>query len=280
MGGLTGVMLASIPNDTQVHDTFFVVAHFHYVLIGGAVFPLFGALHFWFPKWTGRMLSERAAKLSFWLMFVGFNLVFFPMHILGLEGMPRRIYTYPADSGWASLNQLIFGGAILFTIAVLVVIWNVWYSMSRGTVAGRNPWGAPTLEWDTDSPAPDYNWVFPPIVHHREPLWNSPNGLSVITGLSTKKREILCTTIVDAIPEHRYELPSDSMVPFMLFLAVTTLLVGSIWHPYMVPICAIPIVIVFATWFWYGTKEGQFREDLPQPDAKDLPPIVLKEQEI
>jgi cytochrome c oxidase subunit I len=280
MGGLTGVMLASIPNDIQLHDTFFVVAHFHYVLVGGAVFPLFGALHLWFPKWSGRMLSEGAAKISFWLMFVGFNLIFFPMHILGLEGMPRRIYTYPADSGWAWMNQIALAGAILMTVAVLIVIWNVAYSWSRGTVAGRNPWGAPTLEWDVPSPPPDYNWVFPPIVHHREPLWNSPNGLSVITGLSTRKREILCSTIVDAIPEHKYELPGDSMMPFMLFLAVTTLLVGSIWHPYMVPIGAIPVAIVFAAWFWYGTKEGQFREDLPQPGAEDLPPVVLKEQEI
>jgi cytochrome c oxidase subunit 1 len=165
-------------------------------------------------------------------------------------------------------------------MAILVVIWNVVHSFSRGTVAGKNPWGASTLEWATESPAPDYNFVFPPIVHHREPLWNSPDGLSVITGLSTKKREILCSTIVDAIPEHKYELPGDSMMPFMLFLAVTTLLVGSIWHPYMVPIGAIPVAIIFAAWFWYGTKEGQFREGLPQADAQDFPPAVLKEQEV
>src|SRR5205814_762467 len=118
LGGLTGVMLASIPVDLQVHDTFFVVAHFHYVLIGGEVFPLFGGLHYWFPKMTGRMLTERLGRWTFWLFFIGFNLTFFPMHQLGFKGMPRRVYTYPVESGWGHLNSLATLGAILIAVSI------------------------------------------------------------------------------------------------------------------------------------------------------------------
>src|ERR1700710_988676 len=120
LGGLTGIMLASVPIDLQVHDTFFVVAHFHYVLIGGAVFPLFGALHYWFPKWTGRLLNELLGRWTFWLLFIGFNLTFFPMHILGLQGMPRRVYTYAAELGWGGMNLLATVGAFALAVSVLL----------------------------------------------------------------------------------------------------------------------------------------------------------------
>src|SRR5687767_5300852 len=147
VGGMTGVMVAAVPLDLQVHDTYFVVAHLHYVLIGGAVFPLFGALHYWFPKFTGRMLDERLGKLTFWLMFAGFNLAFFPMHILGLKGMPRRVYTYQALPGWASLNLLATIGGVILTIGVLVFLIDAIRSLKRGAVAGNNPWNAGSLEW-------------------------------------------------------------------------------------------------------------------------------------
>ena len=137
MGGLTGVMLASVPLDLQLHDTFFVVAHFHYVLIGGAVFPLFGAIYYWFPKMTGRMLNETAGIVNFVLLFVGFNLVFFPMHILGLDGMPRRVYTYVAETGWGDLNMLATIGAFTMGIGALIFVINVLYSLRCGPVAGR-----------------------------------------------------------------------------------------------------------------------------------------------
>src|ERR1700710_1334639 len=140
LGGLTGIMLASVPIDLQVHDTFFVVAHFHYVLIGGAVFPLFGALHYWFPKWTGRLLHEGLARATFWLFFAGFNLTFFPMHILGLQGMPRRVYTYSAASGWDSLNLMASLGAIFMAAGGLAFVFNVLRSRRQGATAGDNPW--------------------------------------------------------------------------------------------------------------------------------------------
>jgi cytochrome c oxidase subunit I+III len=145
IGGLTGVMLASVPLDRQVHDTYFVVAHFHYVLIGGSTFPLLGGLFYWFPKMTGRMLGNRLGQASFWLLFAGFNLTFFPMHLLGLEGMPRRVYTYPAGMGWQNMNVLATAGAAIIFVSLLIYLINIVVSLRHGAVAGDNPWGAATL---------------------------------------------------------------------------------------------------------------------------------------
>ena len=150
LGGLTGVMTASVPLDAQVHDTYFVVAHFHYVLIGGAVFPLFGAIYYWFPKFSGRMLNERAGRWNFWLFFIGFNLAFFPMHQLGLIGMPRRVYTYPEGLGWYELNLLASIGAGLIAASIALFVANVIWSRRHGQGAGNDPWEAGTLEWGDD----------------------------------------------------------------------------------------------------------------------------------
>src|SRR5215213_2020600 len=164
IGGLTGVMVASVPLDTQVHDTYFVVAHFHYVLIGGAVFPLLGAIYYWFPKFTGRMMSERAGRWVVALVFVGFNLAFFPMHLLGLAGMPRRVYTYQPEMGWNGMNLFVSLSALILAVGFLLFFVDAVRSARHGKPAGDNPWNAPTLEWATASPPPPYNFRHIPVV--------------------------------------------------------------------------------------------------------------------
>ncbi len=180
MGGLTGVMLASVPMDLQLHDTYFVVAHFHYVLIGGAVFPLFAGAHYWFPKVTGRMMSERLGKWNFWMLFVGFNVAFFPMHYLGLAGMPRRVYTYGEELGWDVLNLVSTLGAAMIAVSVMMFIVNLVRSRRHGEIAGTNPWDAPTLEWATTSPPPTYNFPHIPLVTSDNPLWEHREELPVM----------------------------------------------------------------------------------------------------
>ncbi|MDP9369229.1 MAG: cytochrome c oxidase subunit I [Chloroflexota bacterium] len=170
LGGITGVMVGSIPFDEQVHDTHFVVAHFHYVLIGGAVFPLFGAVYYWFPKVTGRLLSETMGKSSFWLAFVGFNLTFFPLHLVGFRGMPRRYYTYPEALGVGDLNLLSSVSAFVLAAGFGLTFVNMFWSWRNGAEAGANPWGAGTLEWAVPSPPPPYNFAALPVVRHRYPL--------------------------------------------------------------------------------------------------------------
>jgi heme/copper-type cytochrome/quinol oxidase subunit 1 len=250
IGGLTGVMLAAVPLNTEVHDTFFVVAHFHYVLIGGAVFPLFGAFYYWYPKMTGRMLSERLGAWVFGLMFVGFNLTFFPMHVLGLHGMPRRVYTYPAQMGWGALNALASAGALLLAAGVLLFIVDAVRAWRIGMVAPDNPWGAGTLEWATSSPPPHSNFLHLPTVSGREPLWENPPDQPVVVGLRTDVRDVLVTHVLDAEPDHRVEFPTPSVWPFLTAIATTALFIGSIFTPWAVVYGAVPVFITMVGWFW------------------------------
>jgi cytochrome c oxidase subunit 1 len=172
IGGLTGIMLAIAPFNFQLHDTYFVVGHFHWVLIGGTLFGAFAGLHYWYPKATGRMLSERLARWQFWLLYIGFFVTFGPQHISGMLGMPRRIFTYEADRGWDFLNQLSTLGALIQVPSYAIFVWNVFVSLWKGRPAGDNPWDAWTLEWATTSPPPAYNFETIPTVHSRRPLWD------------------------------------------------------------------------------------------------------------
>jgi cytochrome c oxidase subunit 1 len=271
MGGLTGVMLASVPLDTQVHDTYFVVAHFHYVLIGGAVFPLLGAIHYWFPKATGRMPSEAAGKVSFWLIFAGFHLAFFPMHILGLWGMPRRVYTYPADMGWGGLNLLSTIGAYVLAAGLAVYLLNLAVNLRRGRAAGPNPWAAGGLEWATSSPPPAYNFGLTPVVEAREPLWNDAGDLPVMAGLSLDHREVLLTSLSDGEPDVRHGSPEPSIWPFVTSLFVSALFVGSVFDEWWIVWLAIPCSLCVLGWFW-PKKAHSLR--VGEPEAK-VPPGAL-----
>jgi cytochrome c oxidase subunit 1 len=170
IGGISGVFQAVLPLDTQLHDTYWVVAHLHYVLFGGSVFGIFAGLYFWMPKMLGWKLGERLGKIHFWLMFLGFNLTFFPMHILGLLGMPRRYFDYPADRGWTQYNELATLGAFMIGLSILVFAVNFVLSARRKDPAGDDPWEANSLEWATSSPPPVYNFLRIPTVESLRPV--------------------------------------------------------------------------------------------------------------
>jgi cytochrome c oxidase subunit I+III len=172
IGGITGVMVASVPFDLQAHDTYFVVGHLHYVLIGGVAFPIFAGVYYWFPKFTGKLLDERLGKWNFWLLFIGVNVAFFPMHQVGLMGMPRRVYTYESGQGWDVFNLISTIGVLIIVPGIGIFVWNVVRTLRRGQPAGANPWGADTLEWALPSPGKQHSWTEPPIVRSRHPLWD------------------------------------------------------------------------------------------------------------
>ncbi len=253
IGGLDGIYTAVIPVDWQVHDTYFVVSHLHYVLVGANMLPVFAAFYYWLPKITGRMLNETLGKWSFWLIFGGLNLAFFPMHIMGLMGMPRRIYTYPDGLGWATLNLLATIGALIIAFGVLLSIWNFVHSLHHGLPAGRNPWGADTLEWSTLSPPPPYGSEHIPEVRSRHPLWDDfdeehdPEGERILD----QGRLTIATTALDANPVAISQMPEDTITPLALALVMTLLFVALLLKWLWVALIAFAaIVVVTGVWLW------------------------------
>ncbi len=176
VGGLSGVMHAVAPSDAQQQDTYFIVAHIHYVLFGGSIMAVFAGIYYWFPKATGRLLSERVGQWHFWLTFLGMNIAFYPMHFLGLDGMPRRNYTYPEGMGWDFWNLVSTLGAFLLGIATLIFVHNFFRSLRKGEPAGDDPWDGRTLEWSIPSPPPEYNFAVIPTVHGRDAFWEQKHG--------------------------------------------------------------------------------------------------------
>jgi cytochrome c oxidase subunit I+III len=252
------------------------VAHFHYVLLGGAVFPLIGGLHFWFPKLTGRMMDDHLGKANFWLLFAGFNITFFPMHLLGVMGMPRRVYTYPANMGWNTLNLVSTAGALLMVLGGALLLVNVVRALRSGERASDNPWNADTLEWGTSSPPPVYNFLHPPVVEGRYALWDRTAAAPVVTGLRLDCREVLITDVMDAHPSNKYELPEPTIWPFLAAVATSMMFIGSIFTPWAVPVGALPIAITLIGWFWPKPRRedaasGQTAESAG-PAAPSVPP--------
>ena len=253
IGGLNGIITAIIPVDWQLHDTYFVVAHLHYVLVGTNMLPVFAAFYYWLPKITGRMLNEALGKISFWFIFIGLNVAFFPMHILGLLGMPRRQWTYPAGFGWDSLNLISTIGAFIIGVGIAISIWNFFVSVRGGVLAGRNPWNADTLEWDIPSPPPPYGSVHIPTVASRHPLWDEHDEEEdpCDERILDQGRLTLTTSALDGITVAIARMPEDSIAPLLASLALTLLFVALILKWLWVALAAIVLlVIVAAVWLW------------------------------
>jgi len=225
VGGLSGIMHASAPVDLQQHDSYFVVAHFHYVIVGGAITGLFAGFYYWYPKVTGRLMSEALGKWHFWSFMVGFNLTFFPMHFAGLWGMPRRVFTYSAAQNITTPNMLSTIGAFIFGVSTLIFVWNLVRSATKGTPAPANPWDAPTLEWATTSPPPHYNFAEIPEVHSREPLWTRPAEVKA-----------------EAQAEGEPLMPSPSAWPIMTAAGIT-----ATWALVMTGVWWVPLIGLVAT---------------------------------
>ena len=273
IGGLSGVTHSIVPADTQQTDTYYVVAHFHYVLFGGLVFAIFGGFYYWWPKVFGRMLDDRMGKVNFWLMLIGFNLTFFPMHILGLQGMPRRTYTYAEDMGWDFLNQLATIGGFVIALSVLVFLVNVIVSSKRGEVASADPWDGRTLEWSIPSPVPEYNFAEVPQVEARDDFWHrkyteDENGRLVRLPAGGSDDGTTGTAVADRDTEstggdegghdehggsghggHHIHLPSPSYYPLILSLGLPILGYAAVFKE---PWLAVPgvIVLLFGIYGW------------------------------
>jgi cytochrome c oxidase subunit I+III len=284
LGGITGIMIAAVPLNWQVHDTHFIVAHFHYTLVGGSIFPIFAAMYFWFPKVRGRLLDETLGRWHFWLFLLGFNLTFLPMHVTGLEGMPRRVYTYLPGLGWDTLNLVSTAGAFLMAAGVGVFLWNLVRSWGEGPEVGADPWGGHTLEWATSSPPANYNFREIPRVWGRDPLrreWEGPRRerdgpqgarapvqgeaagrpgteplwLGELAEARDSVRETLITSVLTGEPQGRVLLPGPSPWPLWTAVALTVAFLGAVWTTWLVPVGLVLTFLALVGWHWPREEE-------------------------
>ncbi len=249
IGGLSGVTHSIVPADYQQQDTYYVVAHFHYVLFGGAILALFGGIYYWFPKFTGKLLSDGWGQVHFWLILLGFNLTFFPMHILGLLGMPRRIYTYSEGNGWDLWNLIATVGAFTIAFSVLIFIFNVIFSLRRGQAAGNDPWDGRTLEWAISSPPPAYNFAEIPRVHARDEFWHQKYTED------EQGRPVPVAADTAHPPEsgehgggHGIHMPSPSFFPLLAAIGFPLIALGMIYDYAIVGVGAAVLVVGLYGW--------------------------------
>ena len=272
LGGLTGVMVAVAPFDFQAHDTFFVVAHFHFVLIGGAIFPILAGLYYYFPLANGKQLSDKLGRISFWLLFIGFNLTFMPMHLTGLRGMPRRVFTYPAGLGFDTLNLLSTVGAFIMAAGVAVVVWDVIRPKKNQPLSERNPWNAGTLEWLQQMPGKLWGMRSIPEIDSRYPLWDQPNlmrdvdqGRYHLPDAEEGKRETLVTSPIDASPQQCQRLPGPSFIPLSAALATGGFFIFGTFHWWWLAMTSLALALGFIWyWLWTGTAI------IPEKAEKDV----------
>jgi cytochrome c oxidase subunit I+III len=262
-GGLSGIMLAAIPFDQAVTDTYFIVAHFHFVIWGAAVFPLLGGMYYWFPKVTGRMYHERAAQASFWLTFLGTALTFFPMHIVGLHGMTRRVYTYPSGLGWDGYNLVETVGAFLLAGGLVLVFANLLVSRLRGAPAGPDPFHGGTLEWTTGSPPPAYNCPVLPTVRSAYPNWDdeerAADGRRLERGelVLAEGHETGASTVRDGRLDAVLEMPSQSPWPLVVAIAVSLVFVMFLTSHFVVGAIFVGLAgCALAAWHWREPQEA------------------------
>jgi cytochrome c oxidase subunit I+III len=272
LGGLTGVMVAIAPFDFQAHDSFFVVGHFHYVLIGGALFPILAGVYYFFPLLGGRLLSDRLGRIAFWLAFTGFNVAFLPMHLSGLRGMPRRVFTYPANAGLDVLNLVSTVGAAILAAGIVVVVWDVLRPKGKEPYAPRNPWGAGTLEWVQEMPGENWGIRSIPEIDSRYPIWAQPNllrdideGRFYLPDAAEGLRETIVTTAVDARPTHVQRLPGPSFIPLVAAVALGGFFVFGTFGRWSLAIGSAALATaVFLCWLWVGTARK------PEKAEKDV----------
>ncbi|WP_205214946.1 MULTISPECIES: cytochrome c oxidase subunit I [Sphingomonas] len=258
IGGVSGVMTASLALDWQLTDTYFIVAHLHYVLIGINLFAVVGAVYHWFPKMTGRMMNERLGYWVFGLMFGGFNVAFLPMHLLGLEGMPRRVYTYGADMGFGTTNLVVTVGAITFAGGIGLFFLSILLARLSGRPAGPNPWDGPSLEWSIPSPPPAYNFAVIPLIASRHPLWedrllaeDQPHSRLAEGYLLDEGKETLGVTPLDAEPDVILKMPGDSILPVLLSVSLLPLFGGMLLlKPWFAAAGAAAAFAILIAWFW------------------------------
>ncbi|MFL5865722.1 MAG: cytochrome c oxidase subunit I [Thermoleophilaceae bacterium] len=264
LGGLSGVTFAAIPFDQQATDTYYVVAHFHYVIFGAAVFPLLGGMYYWFPKVTGRMYHERLGQASFWVTFVGMNLTFFPMHIVGLLGMPRRQYTYPGGLGWTGYNLVETLGSYILAAGLLMVVFNLVRSLFRGAPAGNDPFGGDTLEWSTTSPPPSYNYAVIPRVTSPYAMWDRDDRDADIRDLGGEGERVLdkghetpASSVLDADWDEILEMPSKSWSPILTAAALAATFAMLLTRHYVIAaVCAGLALLVVGGWHWKEPQEA------------------------